>query len=104
MPLSFFLTYTLLGSFLRISTVGSQDVLSLYKLYRKRKGKDDRWRCCDPEFGSLAVFSVEFCELPGTARIGMIRAEGILEVFRPRPQRRPTFIAFPLGLEGAPEC
>jgi hypothetical protein len=57
-----------------------------------------------PESGGLANFGVDLWELAGTACSGMIRPEGILQVFCRRPQCGTSFVAIPLGLKAAPEC
>ena len=50
--------------------------------YRKRKKEDDTREDETDSVGKLWALGLEFCELSGASSIGMIGAQGILQILR----------------------
>jgi hypothetical protein len=61
--------------------VNGLGVIGLYLGYRKRMAKDDSSETIKT-LGRLSTLGVWLCHLPGAAGVGMIRAQGTLQILR----------------------
>jgi hypothetical protein len=77
---------------------GAAGAIGLYLGYRKPKRKDDNREEKKEAVSELSTLG--FCQLPGVARVGVIRAEGSLKVLDGRAKCGVSFLGLALGLQG----